>query len=103
MSYIKRVTIKIRSARGPLIMGRRGRAEIEGIEGWLGSFLRIGNFWGWSEKGSSREYTENWVARWTFLFWRNFGFLRCFTKRINLGEFEFGCFWGFVQGSTWSH
>jgi hypothetical protein len=33
-------------------MGRRGRAEIEGIEGWLGRFLRIGEFWAGQRRGA---------------------------------------------------
>jgi hypothetical protein len=100
---LKRVTYKIRSARSPLIMGRWEWANNWGNWGNLESFLRIGLFGGWSEKGSSRECTENWVTRWTFLFWGNFGVLRWFTKRIYLGEFEIDRFWGFVRWSTWMH
>jgi hypothetical protein len=73
-------------------MGRRDRLKLWLIEGWLGRFLGIGNFGSWSEKGSSREDTENRVTSWTFMFWGNLENLRCFTKRIFLGEFENGFF-----------
>jgi hypothetical protein len=35
------------------------------------------------------------------MFWGNLGNLRCFTKRIILGEFKSGLFWCFVRGSAW--
>jgi hypothetical protein len=54
-----------------------------------------------SEKGCSRKHTGNWVTRWIFCFRGNLEVLRCFTKRILLGEFEIGTFWGFERGSTW--
>jgi hypothetical protein len=63
-------------------MGRRDELGNWSIERNLESFWEIGNFGGWSEKGSTRKRTENWVTSWTFLFWRNLRDLRCFTKRI---------------------
>jgi hypothetical protein len=58
-------------------------------------------FWASSEKGRSRKHTRNWVTRWRNSFWGNLTILRCFTKRIFLGEIEFGIFLGFTRGSTW--
>jgi hypothetical protein len=58
-------------------------------------------FWGWSEKGSTRESTKNRVTSWTFLFWGNFRKSRCFTKRFLWGEFRFDDFLSFARESTW--
>jgi hypothetical protein len=54
-----------------------------------------------SEKGSTRKDTGNWVTRYGFLFLEEFDGLRCFTKRIWLGELRFSGFWDFVRRSTW--
>jgi hypothetical protein len=103
ISYIKRVTYKIRSARSPLIMGLRKEAELGGFGRNLKRFL---DFWFWgvtSEKGSTRKDTGKRVTRWGFVFWRNLVDSRWFTKRILLGEFLFGIFWdlgGFPRGAT---
>jgi hypothetical protein len=70
------VTDKIRSAGGPLIMGRREWAKIEGIEWGLGRFWVVWVFGGTSEKGSTREHTENWVTRRSFLLLGEFKNLR---------------------------
>jgi hypothetical protein len=37
----------------------------------LEAFLGIWLLEGGSEKGCSREHTENRVTRWSFMFWRN--------------------------------
>jgi hypothetical protein len=70
------VTDKIRSLCGPLIMGRREKAEIEVTDWDLEHFgdlvLRRTN----SEKGSTRKHTGNWVTSWTNVFWRNSGISR---------------------------
>jgi hypothetical protein len=63
-------------------------------------FLVVGILRGGSEKGSTRKHTGKRVTRWTFLFWRNFKVLRCFAKRIFLGEFKLALFGGFGGGST---
>jgi hypothetical protein len=60
------------------------------------------DFWkGGSEKGSTRKYTGNWVTRWINLFWGNLENLRCFAKRILLGEFKLTIFGDFTRWSTW--
>jgi hypothetical protein len=70
--------------------------------GWGGE-----DFWGivflgeCSEKGSSRKYTGNWVARWRKVYWGNLTVLRWIAKGIWMGEFQFGDFWVFTRGSTW--
>jgi hypothetical protein len=76
MSYNKRVTSKIRSVYGPLIMGRRERAEIGSTGGDLEKVLGNWIFGGWSEKGSTRKHTGNRVTRWIFMFWRKLAILR---------------------------
>jgi hypothetical protein len=68
-------------------------AEIE--MGFLAKFRKGG-----SEKGNTRKYTEKWVTRWKVLFWGNYGILRCFTKRILVGEFEMRGFLCFTRVST---
>jgi hypothetical protein len=92
---------KIRSARGPLIIGTTRLGEFEadwpGLETVFGDwFLRDG-----SEKGWSRKHTEIRVTRWRICFWGNFGFLRWIAKRIFGGEFKLGLFWSFDRWSTW--
>jgi hypothetical protein len=68
--------------------------------------MRIWEFGDWflkeeiSEKGNTRKHTKKRVTSWSFLYWRNSEVSRCFAKRIVLGEFQFGLFWGFTQGST---
>jgi hypothetical protein len=60
-------------------------------------------FWGnGSKKGSSRKHTGNWVTSWRKLFGGILKGLRCFAKRIGLGEFEVGFFLCFRRGSTWT-
>jgi hypothetical protein len=54
-----------------------------------------------SEKGYTRKLTGNRVARCKEMVWGNLGALRCFTKRIGLGELEFGVFGRVVRGITW--
>jgi hypothetical protein len=67
-------------------------------------FLADWNFLGASsEKGYTRKHTENWVARCRFKFWGNLGIIRCFAKRILLGEFKFNDFLRFGRGSTWGY
>jgi hypothetical protein len=56
-----------------------------------------------SEKGCSRKTTENRVTSWGFIFWGNYGILRCFAKRILLEEFNLAVFrdcgrWTHVEG-----
>jgi hypothetical protein len=100
---LKRVAVKIRSARSPLIMGRRDELK-RGSFGWgLGIFWRIWVFGGWSEKGNGRKCTGNRVTSCIKVFWRNFGISRWFTKRIRMGEFWFTLFWAFGRGSAWVH
>jgi hypothetical protein len=70
------VTYKIRSASGPLIMGRRDGAENAVKWRELERFL-VEEFWRTSsEKGYRRKYTENRVTRWRFLYWGNLAILR---------------------------
>jgi hypothetical protein len=57
-------------------MGRREKAEIRGFGRIWEVFWGFGFLGGTSEKGSTRKYTENWVTRWTKLFWGNLAFLR---------------------------
>jgi hypothetical protein len=63
MSYIKRVAVKIRSVRGPLIMGLREWAEIAvnwmRLD-WIFCLEFLGEF---LEKGNARKHTKNRVAR----------------------------------------
>jgi hypothetical protein len=47
------------------------------------------------EKGNTRKHTEIRVARCKEMFGGILGVLRCFTKRIHLGEFKFNDFLGF--------
>jgi hypothetical protein len=63
MSYKQRVTDKIRSARCPLIMGRRDKLRIGSIGGVLESFWGIVCLGESSEKGYTRKHTEKWVTR----------------------------------------
>jgi hypothetical protein len=55
-------------------------------------------FWGLeflgesSEKGNTRISTGNRVTRWGIMYWGNLRDLRCFTKRILLGEFILAIF-----------
>jgi hypothetical protein len=81
-------------------MGRRERLELRGF-GWdLKQFL-VWEFLGeFLEKGSTRKHTGNRVARCRKMFGGIFGDLRCFTKRIETGEFKVGLFWGFARRST---
>jgi hypothetical protein len=94
---------KIRSARSPLIMGRREKAKIGGIEWDWERIWVIWIFGGTSEKGSTRKHTEKRVTSWSKMFWRNLSILRWFTKRMFLGEFKFDDFWGFTRESTWCY
>jgi hypothetical protein len=99
MSYIKRVTYKIRSARSPLIIGPWGIGAI-----WVNWTGLDWVFWsdflgGGSEKGNTRKHTENWVTRWGSLYWRNLTILCWIAKRIGLGEFNVGGFWVFGRCS----
>jgi hypothetical protein len=69
---------------------------------WSGLDWGFGD-WGFgpsSEKGSTRKSTGNRVTSWRNLFWGNLWVLRCFTKRIVLGESEIGLFGGFTRGSA---
>jgi hypothetical protein len=60
----------------------------------------IGFFGECSKKGSTRKHTKNRVTSWTIMFWGNLSILRCFTKRMFLGELKFNDFWGLGRGST---
>jgi hypothetical protein len=100
---LKRVTNKIRSVYGPLIRDDERRLNSWSIEWVLKRILGIGIFGGWSEKGSSREITENRVTRWIFMFRGNLVISRCFTKRIKSEEFGFSFFWAFGRESTGCH
>jgi hypothetical protein len=73
---VKRVTDKIRSACGPLIMGLREVGELWADLPGLKRFLGIEFSKGGSEKGSSRKHTGNRVTRWRIKFWRNLAFSR---------------------------
>jgi hypothetical protein len=53
-----------------------------------------------SEKGNTRNSTENRVARCSSCFWGNLRDLRCFTKRIGEGEILVWTFLRFVRCST---
>jgi hypothetical protein len=52
MSYIKRVAVKIRSVRGPLIMGLREWAEI------AVNWMRFGKIFGFEDFGGMFEEGE---------------------------------------------
>jgi hypothetical protein len=59
--------------------------------------LGISGFGEKSEKGSSRECTENWVTRWILMFLGEYWDLRCFAKRIEGGGVGLGWF-----GESWA-
>jgi hypothetical protein len=103
MSYKKRVTSKIRSACGPLIKDHEKGLVFGSIGGKLERFEWLDFLEEISEKGCSRKYTKNRVARWRLMFWGNLAILRWFTKRIYLGELGIGIFGGFLRGSTWAY
>jgi hypothetical protein len=76
ISYIKRVTSKIRSVGSPLSKDGEKGLDLGSIQWELEGFLE---FWGLGEgskKGSTRKHTGKRVARWKFLFWRNSAVLR---------------------------
>jgi hypothetical protein len=97
---VKRVTDKIRSAQGPLSKDHENWGNLGFLAGveldFWNEFLECG-----SEKGRSRKSTENRVTRWRIKIWGNFEKSRCFTKRIYLGKFKNGFFWGCGRDSTW--
>jgi hypothetical protein len=65
---LKRVTDKIRSGRRPLIMGLRNGLKLWSFGRNLKQFWEF-NFWGGtSEKGSTRNRTENRVTRYIKMF-----------------------------------
>jgi hypothetical protein len=94
------VAAKIRSGHGPLIKDCEKGLKNGGLNGVRKFFEDFGNLGESSEKGYTRKSTKNRVARCRKLFGGIFGDLRCFTKRIYLGEFGLGGFWVFVRGST---
>jgi hypothetical protein len=104
MSYIKTGDPIIKISPQSL---NNGTARIGWICGWLDKIrkdLRGWLFWrNGSEKGYTRKHTGKRVTSWSFCFWGNLGILRWFTKRFEMGEFEFELFLGFLQGSTWGY
>jgi hypothetical protein len=96
---LKRVAVKIRSVGSPLRMGRREEAEFWPITRDLKQFWGIWNLGESSEKGCRRKHTGKRVTSWSFMYWGNFRNLRWIAKRIRLGEFEMGFFWGLRRGA----
>jgi hypothetical protein len=73
-------------------MGRREEAKKVVNWGELESFKVFGFLEEFLEKGNTRKHTEKRVARWRKLFGGILVGLRCFAKRIMVGEFEMGFF-----------